>query len=67
MDNDRRQAKERRLAGGLAEWAWRAALRLAMLKLPGIYNIRLIVRLDGKRELVIENPGQPHKLEDLGG
>lgn len=60
-------AQERRLAGGLAEWAWRAALRLAMLKTPGIYDVMLVVRSDGRRELVIQNAERPHKLEDLGG
>lgn len=60
-------AQERRLAGGLAEWAWRAALRLAMLKVPGVYLIHLIVYPDGRRQLVILNAEQPHKLEDLGG
>jgi hypothetical protein len=66
MVNDRNQAKERRLAGGLAEWAWRAALRLAMLKEPGVYGVHLIVRQDGTRQLFIQNPDRPHKLEDLG-
>ncbi len=60
-------AKDRRLAGGLAEWAWRAALRLAMLKRPGMYFLHLIVREDGRRELVIQNPDAPHRLEDMGG
>ena len=63
-DND---AVKRRLAGGLAEWAWRAALRLAMLKLPGIYDVQLIVWPDGRRQLVVQNADRPHKLEDLGG
>ena len=63
-DND---AVKRRLAGGLAEWAWRAALRLAMLKTPGVYDVMLVVRADGRREIVIQNPERPHKLEDLGG
>jgi hypothetical protein len=62
-----KEAAQRRLAGGLAEWAWRAALRLAMLKLPGVYMIQLIVWPDGRRQLVVHNPEQPHKLEDLGG
>ena len=61
------KAQERRLAGGLAEWAWRAALRLAMLKLPGVYMIQLIVWPDGRRQLVVHNPEQPHKIEDWGG
>jgi hypothetical protein len=60
-------AAQRRLAGGLAEWAWRAALRLAMLKLPGVYTIQLIVWPDGRRQLIVQNAEQPHKLEDLGG
>ena len=59
-------AQQRRLAGGLAEWAWRTALRLAMLKTPGLYLVHLIVHADGKREVVIQNPGQPFKLEDMG-
>lgn len=62
-----KKAQERRLAGGLAEWAWRAALRLAMLKTPGVYDVLLVVRPDGRREIVIQNPERPHKLEDLGG
>ncbi len=67
MEPGKKQAQERRLAGGLAEWAWRAALRLAMLKQPGVYDVLLVVRLDGKRELVIQNAERPHKIEDLGG
>lgn len=63
----RKPAQERRLAGGLAEWAWRAALRLAMLKTPGVYDVILVVRSDGRREIVIQNAERPHKLEDLGG
>lgn len=58
--------QERRLAGGLAEWAWKVALRLAMLKEPGVYDVQLIVRLDKSRELVIQNAEKPHKLEDMG-
>lgn len=61
-----KEAKERRLAGGLAEWAWRAALRLAMLRVPGVYLIQLIVYPDGRRQLVVLN-AEPYKLEDLGG
>ena len=67
MEPGKQQAQARRLAGGLAEWAWRAALRLAMLKQPGVYDVLLVVRLDGKRELVIQNAERPDKLEDLGG
>ena len=66
-DTPAKEATQRRLAGGLAEWAWRAALRLAMLKLPGVYLIQLIVWPDGRRQLVVQNAEQPHKLEDLGG
>lgn len=66
-DAPQKEAAQRRLAGGLAEWAWRAALRLAMLKLPGVYLIQLIVWPDGRRHLIIQNVEQPHKLEDLGG
>lgn len=57
---------QEKLAGGLARWAWKAALRLAMLKLPGVYDIQLLVRPDGARELIIQNADRPHKLEDLG-
>ncbi|MCA9868615.1 MAG: hypothetical protein KC410_19155 [Anaerolineales bacterium] len=56
----------RKLPGGLAEWAWKAALRLAMLKEPGVYDVQLIVRLDKTRELIIQNAERPHKLEHLG-
>lgn len=58
--------QEPNLAGGLAKWAWKAALRLAMLKEPGVYDLQLIVRIDKTRELVIQNAGRPHQLEDLG-
>ena len=37
-----------------------------MLKTPGLYLVHLIVHADGKREVVIQNPGQPFKLEDMG-
>ncbi len=62
-----KDVQQRRLVGGLAEWAWKAALRLAMLKLPGVYDLQLVVWPDGRRHLVIRNVDQPHKLEDLGG
>lgn len=58
--------QKQRLPGGLAEWAWKAALRLAMLKEPGVYDVQLIVRPDKTRELVIQNAERPHKLEHLG-
>lgn len=54
------------LPGGLAKWAWKAALRLATLKQPGVYGLLLIVRPDNTRELVIQNSERPHKPEDLG-
>jgi hypothetical protein len=38
-----------------------------MLKLPGIYDVQLIVWPDGRRQLVVQNAERPHKLEDLGG
>lgn len=57
---------EPRLPGGLAKWAWKAALRLAMLKEPGVYDMQLIVREDMTRELLIQNAERPHKLENLG-
>lgn len=61
-----RPQQEPKLAGGLAKWAWKAALRLAMLKEPGVYDLQLIVRMDKTRELVIQNAARPHQLEDLG-
>lgn len=54
------------LPGGLARWAWKAALRLAMLKEPGVYDVQLIVRPDETRELIIQNAERPHRLEHLG-
>ncbi len=59
-------AKTQQLPGGLAVWAWKAALRLAMLKEPGVYDVLLVVRPDKTRELVIQNAERPHKLEHLG-
>lgn len=61
------KAQERRLAGGLAEWAWRFALRMATLKEPGVYEVTLVVWSDGRRSGFIRNPEQPHKIEDWGG
>ncbi len=66
MQGKATSAQEPRLPGGLAKWAWKAALRLAMLKEPGVYVIQLIVRDDKTRELIIQNAERPHKLEDLG-
>jgi hypothetical protein len=60
------KTQKQRLSGGLAEWAWKAALRLAMLKEPGVYEVWLIVRADNTRMLVIQNAERPYKLEDLG-
>lgn len=60
-------AQKQQLPGGLAMWAWKAALRLATLKQPGVYGLLLIVRPDNTRELVIQNSERPHKPEDLGG
>jgi len=59
-------AQKQQLPGGLAMWAWKAALRLAMLKEPGVYDVLLVVRPDRTRELVIQNAERPHKLEHLG-
>jgi hypothetical protein len=59
-------ATQRLLAGGLAEWAWKMAIRLAMLKTPGVYDVQIIVWSDGRRTLVIQNAERPHKLEELG-
>lgn len=56
----------RRRPGDLAEWALKVALRLAMLKEPGVYDVQLIVRPDKTRELIIRNAERPHKLEHLG-
>lgn len=56
----------RRWPGDLAEWALKVALRLAMLKEPGVYDVQLIVRPDKTRELIIQNAERPHKLEHLG-
>lgn len=66
MQQSKEQPQDPKLVGGLAKWAWKAALRLAMLKEPGVYELQLIVRLDKTRELVIQNAERPHKLEDLG-
>jgi len=60
------RGRVRRRPGDLAEWAVKVALRLAMLKEPGVYDVQLIVRPDKTRELVIRNAEQPHKLEHLG-
>lgn len=66
MQGKAQPTQEPRLPGGLTKWAWKAALRLEMLKEPGVYTIQLIVRDDGGRELVIQNAEQPHRLENLG-
>ncbi len=58
--------ERRRRPGDLADWALKVALRLAMLKEPGVYDVQLIVRPDKTRELVIQNAERPHKLERLG-
>lgn len=65
-DREGRGGRVRRRPGDLAEWAVKVALRLAMLKEPGVYDVQLIVRPDKTRELVIRNAEQPHKLEHLG-
>lgn len=65
-DGRGRGGRGRRRPGDLAEWAVKVALRLAMLKEPGVYDVQLIVRPDKTRELVIRNAEQPHKLEHLG-
>ncbi len=62
----KKAAQERRLAGGLAEWAWRLALRMAMLKQPGVYIVHLVVLPNGRRQAAIQNPDEPYRLEDLG-
>lgn len=46
--------------------ALKALLRLDSLKAEGVYELVLIVRPRGERELVVKNPGQPHALEHLG-
>lgn len=48
------------------EWALKAARRLSMLEVPGVYEVQLLVRPDKTRELVILNAERPHKLEHLG-
>lgn len=65
-DREGRGGRVRRRPGDMAEWAVKVALRLAMLKEPGVYDVQLIVRPDKTRELVIRNAEQPHKLEHLG-
>lgn len=66
MDDKQGGKKPPQLAGGLALWAWKLALRLAMLKEPGVYQFLLILRPDGTRELVLQNAERPHKIEHLG-
>lgn len=64
--DDKAAGKGGTLPGGLAKWAWKVALRIAMLKEPGVYTMQLIVRADETRELIIENAERPHRLEHLG-
>lgn len=44
----------------------KALMRIESLKAEGVYELVLIVRPKGERELVVKNPGQPHSLEYLG-
>lgn len=49
----------------LAKWMLKFAMRLGALKAPGVYELILVVHEDGRRDLVVKNPGQPHGLEHL--
>jgi hypothetical protein len=64
MNNEKKQQVTARHAH--AATMERAFFRIQSLKAVGVYEMLLIVRPDGYRELVVKNAGQPYKLEQLG-
>lgn len=54
------------LGQSVPAWLVQFIYRVLMLRAPGVYEMILIVRDDNTRCVVIKNPSQPYRLEELG-